>query len=102
TRAVGTPKLAFTDSGIAANLLGADVRSLLRPGGTFGPLLEGSVLMELARQLTWSRQRAELFHYRTKDKVEVDAVLENRRGEGGGIAVKRLSTAGRERAPRPR
>ena len=60
TRAVGTPKLAFTDSGIAANLLGADVRSLLRPGGRFGPLLEGFVLMELARQLTWSRQRAEL------------------------------------------
>jgi Predicted ATPase (AAA+ superfamily) len=59
TRAVGTPKLAFTDSGIAANLLGADARSLLRPGGRFGPLLEGFVLMELARQLTWSRQRAE-------------------------------------------
>ena len=36
TRAVGTPKLAFTDSGIAANLLGADARSLLRPGGRFG------------------------------------------------------------------
>jgi predicted AAA+ superfamily ATPase len=56
----------------------ADVRSLLRPGGPFGPLLEGFVLMELARQLTWSRQRAELFHYRTKDKIEVDAILENR------------------------
>ena len=94
TRAVGTPKLAFTDSGIAANLLGADVRSLLRPGGRFGPLLEGFVLMELARQLTWSRQRAELFHYRTKDKVEVDAVLENRRGEVVGIEVKASSTVG--------
>lgn len=94
TRAVGTPKLAFTDSGIAANLLGADVRSLLRPGGSFGPLLEGFVLMELARQLTWSRQRAELFHYRTKDKVEVDAVLENRRGEVVGIEVKASSTVG--------
>ena len=43
TRAVGTPKLAFTDSGIAANLLGADARSFLRPGGRFGPLLEGFV-----------------------------------------------------------
>jgi uncharacterized protein len=94
TRAVGTPKLAFTDSGIAANLLGADVRSLLRPGGRFGPLLEGFVLMELARQVTWSRQRAELFHYRTKDKVEVDAVLENRRGEVVGIEVKASSTVG--------
>jgi hypothetical protein len=60
---VGTPKLAFVDSGIAANLLGVDVRTLLRPGGPFGPLLEGFVLMELARQLTWSRQRAELFRH---------------------------------------
>jgi predicted AAA+ superfamily ATPase len=91
-RAIGTPKLAFVDSGIAANLLGADVRSLLRPGGQFGPLLEGFVLMELARQLTWSRQRAELFHYRTKDKVEVDAVLENRQGQVVGIEVKASST----------
>jgi uncharacterized protein len=92
SRAVGTPKLAFVDSGIAANLLGADVRSLLRPGGPFGPLLEGFVLMELARQLTWSRQRAELFHYRTKDQVEVDAVLENRQGHVVGIEIKASST----------
>lgn len=91
-RAIGTSKLAFVDSGIAANLLGAEVRSLLRPGGQFGPLLEGFVLMELARQLTWSRQRAELFHYRTKDKVEVDAVLENRQGSVVGIEVKASST----------
>jgi uncharacterized protein len=94
TRAVGTPKLAFVDSGIAANLLGADVRSLLRPGGKFGPLLEGFVLMELARQLTWSQQRVELSHYRTKDKVEVDAVLENRQGGVVGIEVKASSTVG--------
>ena len=92
SRAVGTPKLAFVDSGIAANLLGADVRSMLRPGGPFGPLLEGFVLMELARQLTWSGQRAELSHYRTKDKVEVDAVLENRRGSVVGIEIKASST----------
>ncbi len=91
-RAVGTPKLAFVDSGIAANLLGADARSLLRPDGSFGPLLEGFVLMELARQLTWSRQRAELFHYRTKDKAEVDAVLENRQGRVVGIEIKASST----------
>jgi uncharacterized protein len=92
SRAVGTPKLAFVDSGIAANLVSADARSLLRPAGPFGPLMEGFVLMELARQLTWSQERAELFHYRTKDKVEVDAVLENRRGQVIGIEIKAAST----------
>ncbi|MFC4529467.1 ATP-binding protein [Sphaerisporangium dianthi] len=92
SRAISTPKLAFVDSGVAANLLGADARSLVRPEGAFGPLLEGFVLMELARQLSWSEERAELFHYRTKDKVEVDAVLENRQGRVVAIEVKASST----------
>lgn len=91
-RAVGTAKLAFVDSGIAANVLDADVKRLLQPDGVLGPLLEGFVLMELARQLTWSDVRAELYHYRTKDKTEVDAVLEDRRGRAVGIEVKAAST----------
>ncbi len=92
TRAIGTPKIAFVDSGVAANLLDADARSLLRPGAACGHLMEGFVLMELARQLTWSRRRVELSHYRTKDKIEVDAVLEDRQGRVVGIEVKAAST----------
>lgn len=92
SRATTAPKLAFVDSGIAAHRVGADLRSLLRPTGQFGPLLEGFVLMELARQLTWSEEEAELFHYRTRDQVEVGAVLENRRGEVVGVEVKAAST----------
>lgn len=92
TRATGTPKVVMVDSGMAANLLDADAGSLIRPGGAFGPLLEGFVLMELARQLSWSDERVELSHYRTRDKVEVDAVLENRRGQVVGLEVKAAST----------
>ncbi|QVI23898.1 DUF4143 domain-containing protein [Nocardia tengchongensis] len=93
-RATMTPKVAFVDSGIAANLVGADARNMLRPSGRFGPLLEGFVLMELARQRTWSTEDVEMYHYRTRDGVEVDAVLENRRGEVVGIEVKAASTVG--------
>jgi uncharacterized protein len=82
----------MVDSGVAANLLDADASRLLRPGSAFGPLLEGFVLMELARQLTWSDERAQLSHYRTRDKVEVDVVLENRRGQVVGVEVKASST----------
>ncbi len=39
-------------------------------------------------QLIGSDERAELWHYRTRDKVAVDAVLENRRGQVVGIEVK--------------
>lgn len=92
TRAVGTAKVAMVDSGIAANLLGLDAAALRQPSGPLGGLLEGFVAMEIARQLTWADQPIELHHYRTKDKVEVDIVLENRRGQVVAIDVKAAST----------
>jgi uncharacterized protein len=91
-RAVGTPKLAFTDTGIACHLLGQDATRLGEPDGAAGPIIETFVLMELARQLTWSSERARLHHYRTKDKVEVDAVLETPDGRVLAIEVKAGAT----------
>jgi len=46
----------------------------------------------LARQLTWSAELADLYHYRDHSKVEVDVVLENRRRQVIGIEVKAAST----------
>jgi predicted AAA+ superfamily ATPase len=91
-RAVSTTKVAVVDSGIAANLLDQDTRTLNRGGGALGGLLEGFVAMEIARQLSWSTTRAEMSHYRTKDGVEVDIVLENRRGQVVAIDVKASAT----------
>jgi predicted AAA+ superfamily ATPase len=91
-RAIRTPKLAFVDSGVATQILGHDAHSLLRPGAPFGALLESFVAMELARQATWSQTDVELFHYRTKDKQEVDIVLVDRRSQVIGIEVKASST----------
>lgn len=54
--------------------------------------METFVLMELARQLTWSSERARLYHYRTKDQVEVDAVLETADGRVVAIEVKAGAT----------
>jgi predicted AAA+ superfamily ATPase len=48
--------------------------------------------MELARQLTWSAERGRLFHYRTKDQSEVDAVVETPDGRLIGIEVKAGAT----------
>jgi predicted AAA+ superfamily ATPase len=92
SRAVSAPKVAMVDSGIAANLLGQNPRRLARPESPLGGLLEGFVAMELARQLEWSSTRAELFHYRTRDGVEVDLVLEERSGEVVAMDVKASST----------
>ncbi|RGE20109.1 ATP-binding protein [Leucobacter sp. wl10] len=91
-RATSTPKVALVDSGVAANLLGQDAKSLRHPESPLGGLLESFVTMELSRQLSWSRTRAEMHHYRTKDKVEVDIVLEDRRGRVIALDVKASAT----------
>lgn len=48
-----------------------------------GPLLENFVIGEVARQLTWAEEPVQLFHYRDRDQVEVDIVLEARRSLPG-------------------
>ncbi|MEU4240488.1 DUF4143 domain-containing protein [Actinoplanes sp. NPDC026619] len=87
-RAIGTPKLAVVDTGVACHLIGQDSVRLNEPGGAAGQIIENLVLMELARQLTWSQERASLRHYRTKDGVEVDAVLQTPDGRVIGVEVK--------------
>lgn len=91
-RAVGTPKLAFVDTGVACHLLGQDAARLGEPGGAAGAMMENFVVMELARQLTWSEERGRLYHYRTKDRLEVDAVIETPDGRVVGIEVKAGAT----------
>lgn len=91
-RAVGTPKLAFVDSGIVCHLIGQDATRLGEPGGAAGAMMENFVLMELARQLTWSEERGRLYHYRTKDKIEVDAVIETPNGRVIAVEVKSGAT----------
>jgi predicted AAA+ superfamily ATPase len=94
TRATAAPKLVFVDSGIAANEIATEARALLRPGAPFGPLLESFVLSELSRQVTWSSESVDLFHYRDQSGYEVDAILENRSGRVVGVEVKAATTVG--------
>lgn len=92
-RAVSAPKVAFVDSGVAAHLLGQGVGRLSQlTNSMLGPLLEGFISMELARQLTWCTEEIRLYHYRTKDGLEVDAILETNDGRIAGVEVKASST----------
>lgn len=86
-RAVATPKVIFVDSGLARYLAG-------NGGGdeVVGGVMENFVLGEIARQLTWARTSARLYHYRDRDQYEVDGVLENNAGEIVGIEVKAAET----------
>jgi predicted AAA+ superfamily ATPase len=92
TRAVATPKLLLTDSGLAAHLTGMSLRRARQPTAPVGPLIETFVLGELARQLPLADQPVRLYHYRDRDHYEVDAVLEAPSGEVIACEVKAAET----------
>nr|WP_307801606.1 ATP-binding protein [Microbispora triticiradicis] len=92
TRAIATPKLLLVDSGLGAHLAGLTPARATDFTAPVGPLLENFALGELARQLTWAEEPVRLYHYRDRDGVEVDGVLERASGEIIGIEVKAAET----------
>ncbi|GAA1013632.1 hypothetical protein Aple_088020 [Acrocarpospora pleiomorpha] len=92
TRAVATPKLLAVDTGLGAHLSGLTPARAAGITAPIGPLLENFALSELARQLTWAEEPVHLYHYRTRDNIEVDAILERASGEIIGIEVKAAET----------
>jgi predicted AAA+ superfamily ATPase len=96
TRAISTPKLIVTDSGLGGRLIGLSEERAKDPTAPVGPLLENFAIGEVARQLTWAEEPVQLFHYRDRDKVEVDMVLEHASGSVIGIGVKAAETIRRD------
>jgi predicted AAA+ superfamily ATPase len=92
SRAVSTPKLIVTDSGLGGRLIGLSAERAKDVTAPIGPLLENFAIAEVARQLTWAEEPVQLFHYRDRDKVEVDMVLEHASGEVVAIEVKASAT----------
>jgi len=87
-RLVKSPKLYLSDTGLAASLLGAGGDEGLKDLQLLGPLVENFVVMELRKQITWSRTQPTMFHFRTLTGQEVDVVLESPSGKIVGVEVK--------------
>ncbi|OPG06643.1 hypothetical protein B1L11_32495 [Microbispora sp. GKU 823] len=88
TRAKRRSKVHLTDTGLASHLLGADAEALLKPEDRRrGPLTETFVVNELRKQLSWSKTRAELLHFRDHSK-EIDVILETPDGRVVALEVK--------------
>ena len=92
SRLIKTPKLHFTDTGLAASLLKADAGALAKDRALLGQLLETFVLQELRRQASWHDRPIDFYHFREKDGAEVDIVLERGANEIAGIEVKASAT----------
>ncbi len=88
SRLVKTPKIQFLDSGLLAAVLRLSPDRLRHDRTPLGRALETFVFSELAKSAAWSANRPAILHYRDKDQVEVDFVLENEAREVVGLEVK--------------
>jgi len=93
-RLVKAPKLYLGDTGLLAHLLGFNKDRLRREPKQGGPILENFVVLELLKQMSWSKTKPEAFHFRTHAGREVDIVLEDHSGRVVGIEVKASATLG--------
>ncbi len=91
-RLVKAPRLILNDTGLLAYLLGLSRERLADNTTLVGPLLQNFVVMELRKQVPWSRTQAQLFHFRTQTGHEVDLLLEDAAGRLVGIEIKASAT----------
>jgi uncharacterized protein len=92
SRLIKTPKVHFIDSGLLAHVRDDGQDSFHLDRSRLGPLTESFAVSEILKQLSWSKTRATLSHFRTRDGNEVDIVLEDPRGRIIGIEIKASST----------
>lgn len=91
SRLIKTPKLHVVDTGLACALLGIRGQALWQDKPLLGQLLETFVYQELRKYADWHDEELFFYHYRDKDKVEVDIIIEQGR-QLAGIEIKAAAT----------
>jgi uncharacterized protein len=91
-RLIKTPKLHFLDAGLQAALTRLTPEMLAKHRERWGSVLETWVYAELRKSMALDDEPWHLGHYRDKDQVEVDFVMESPLREVIGIEVKAAAT----------
>lgn len=91
SRLIKTPKMHLADTGLACSLLGMNSKSLWQDKALLGQLVETFVYQELRKQADWYEEELKFYHFRNKDKVEVDIIIEQGR-QLSGIEIKAAAT----------
>ena len=74
-RLIKSPKLYFTDSGLACHLLGIESERMLSRSHFLGPIFEGFVASEIVKLQGGSGRGRELYYFRDQQGLEVDFVV---------------------------
>ena len=92
-----SPKLHFVDSGLAATLGELEPGHWNQERPRFGHLLESFVLQQLIAMADCMPRSPRFYHYRDRDKTEVDIVIESRQ-KIWGVEIKAASSVNRDDA----
>ena len=92
SRLIKTPKLHFLDAGLQATLTRLNPELVFTQRERWGATLETWVHAELRKALSMSADGWQLCHYRDKEQVEVDFVLESPLRQLIAIEVKASAT----------
>ncbi|MBN1594515.1 ATP-binding protein [candidate division FCPU426 bacterium] len=76
TRLIKSPKLLFSDSGLAAFMTGMDHLDYKKPDPLLGPLLETYIAQNLSSILDSHSTSANLYYWHVQGRHEVDFVVE--------------------------
>lgn len=95
-RAIKQPKVHFIDTGLLCTLRGINETAIHSDKNLMGSLMETWVCTELLKAIAVSEADCQLFHYRDKNKREVDFILSENNGRATGIEVKAGMTVRRE------
>lgn len=73
---VKSPKVFFNDTGVLCSLLRINTKEQLLSSPYSGQVFETYVFCELQKHLSYLQKSAQMFHYRTNDKKEIDFIIE--------------------------
>lgn len=91
SRLIKTPKMHIADTGLACALLNINGQTLWQDKNLLGQLLETFIYQELRKYADWHEEDMRFYHFRNKDKVEVDIIIQQGR-QIAGIEIKAAAT----------
>jgi len=91
-RLIKTPKMHVCDTGLMCAIQGITVDRLSKEIDLLGHVLETFAVSELRKQVGWRQELLRFYHYRDKDQVEVDCIIETLSGDCFAIEIKAGAT----------
>lgn len=91
-RIIRSPRVYFSDSGMACHLLGIETESELEKSPFLGAIFEGFIASEILKAQVNAGRRKELYYFRDQQALEVDFVVPGKNASATLIEAKAAKT----------